>query len=107
VSKEDLKAPVQVNRQTDSQIETAAGAHFLSTALEDALCDLVQVHGSKYLDTFFKRRMRRHVETHRAATTGPEHHEIMRTEGERMAKAGEKVLRDVIERVKADSTPVK
>ncbi len=58
---------MSVGRSRDEK-RSEAEATALGLALRDALCDLVQVHGLTYLDTFLERRLRHSVEELRRDT---------------------------------------
>jgi hypothetical protein len=76
----------------------------LSLALQDALSDLVQVHGIGYLDKFLERRMRRTVNALRAAQDGSS--EGSRAMQAEITDAGEAALRHAVEAVRRNPDPV-
>lgn len=77
-------------------------ALMLDFGLQDALCDLVQVHGVEYLDAFLERRLRRTI----PQITQPLGHQAMDEMSARNAALAEKALRRLVENVRADPTPV-
>ena len=75
----------------------------LSVALEDALCDLVEVHGIAYLDEFLARRIRRSVDDIRQRPL--EIPALARRLLEQQSAHMEAVLRRVVQRVREDPSP--
>lgn len=77
----------------------------LGLALEDALAELVQVHGIGYLETFLERRMRRTVNEIRRYISVIDNSGIAQLQ-EQSAQDSEAALRQVVENVRRNPNPV-
>lgn len=91
--------------QSRTEQKYASETLALGLALEDALSDLVQVHGIGYLDTFLERRLRRTVNEMRRHIGIVDSPGITQLQVQG-ADDAEAALRQVVENVRRDPTPV-
>ncbi len=94
---------IPAGQKRDEERRYKAEALALGFALQDALRDLVQVHGLKYLDTFLERRIRlapKELGEEERAISG-----VLAAAQRTRTDDAEAALRRAVERVRRDPKP--